>query len=275
LVLTNKDFTEAKVDWKASEKAILKQFEQIGIDKLWITQGFIGGTEDKYITTLGREGSDYTAAIFANILDAEEVVIWKDVPGVLNADPKHFENTEKLSNISYKEAIELTYYGASVIHPKTLKPLQNKSIPLTVRSFDQLDESGSLINDNGDKDNLLPSYIFKDQQLLLSISTKDYSFVVEEHMSDIFKLFAKAKVKMNIMQNSALTFSVSVDNQKEKVGALLKSLQEEFRVKYNDDVSLLTIRHFNEETVRELIKGKEVLLEQRTRETVRFLLKEL
>ncbi|HAS36583.1 MAG TPA: aspartate kinase [Flavobacteriales bacterium] len=275
LVLTNKDFTEAKVDWKASEKAILKQFEQIGIDKLWITQGFIGGTEDKYITTLGREGSDYTAAIFANILDAEEVVIWKDVPGVLNADPKHFENTEKLSNISYKEAIELTYYGASVIHPKTIKPLQNKSIPLTVRSFDQLDESGSLINDNGDKDNLLPSYIFKDQQLLLSISTKDYSFVVEEHMSDIFKLFAKAKVKMNIMQNSALTFSVSVDNQKEKVGALLKSLQEEFRVKYNDDVSLLTIRHFNEETVRELIKGKEVLLEQRTRETVRFLLKEL
>ena len=203
------------------------------------------------------------------------MVIWKDVPGVLNADPKHFENTEKLSNISYKEAIELTYYGASVIHPKTLKPLQNKSIPLTVRSFDQLDESGSLINDNGDKDNLLPSYIFKDQQLLLSISTKDYSFVVEEHMSDIFKLFAKAKVKMNIIQNSALTFSVSVDNQKEKVGALLKSLQEEFRVKYNDDVSLLTIRHFNEETVRELIKGKEVLLEQRTRETVRFLLKEL
>ncbi len=273
LVLTDKNFTEAKLDWKASEREILKEFEVLGTKKLWITQGFIGGTENQYITTLGREGSDYTAAIFAHVLDADELVIWKDVPGVLNADPKHFKNTEKLSNISYKEAIELTYYGASVIHPKTLKPLQNKSIPLTVRSFDNLDQAGSLINDNGDKDRLLPSYIFKDQQVLLSISTKNYSFVVEEHLSDIFKCFADAKVKMNIMQSSALTFSVCVDNSKEKIAALMKLLQTKFLVKYNEDISLLTIRHYNDETVKELIQGKEVLLEQRTRETVRFLLK--
>jgi aspartate kinase len=273
LVMTDKNFTEAKVDWAATERAILKEFEKIGQKKLWITQGFIGGTEDNFITTLGREGSDFTAAIFANILDAEEVVIWKDVPGVLNADPKHFSGTEKLPNISYREAIELTYYGASVIHPKTLKPLQNKSIPLTVRSFDELSEKGSLINENGDKDKLLPSYIFKDDQLLISISTKDYSFVVEEQLSDIFGLFSKHKVKMNIMQNSALTFSVSVDNKKEKVGALLEDLRKKYTVKYNEDILLLTIRHYDEATIRELVKGREVLLEQKTRETIRFLLK--
>jgi aspartate kinase len=271
--MTDKNFTEAKVDWAATERAILKEFEKIGQKKLWITQGFIGGTEDNFITTLGREGSDFTAAIFANILDAEEVVIWKDVPGVLNADPKHFSGTEKLPNISYREAIELTYYGASVIHPKTLKPLQNKSIPLTVRSFDELSEKGSLINENGDKDKLLPSYIFKDDQLLISISTKDYSFVVEEQLSDIFGLFSKHKVKMNIMQNSALTFSVSVDNKKEKVGALLEDLRKKYTVKYNEDILLLTIRHYDEATIRELVKGREVLLEQKTRETIRFLLK--
>jgi aspartate kinase len=273
LVMTDKNFTEAKVDWAATERAILKEFEKIGQKKLWITQGFIGGTEDNFITTLGREGSDFTAAIFANILDAEEVVIWKDVPGVLNADPKHFSGTEKLPNISYREAIELTYYGASVIHPKTLKPLQNKSIPLTVRSFDELSEKGSLINENGDKDKLLPSYIFKDDQLLISISTKDYSFVLEEQLSDIFGLFSKHKVKMNIMQNSALTFSVSVDNKKEKVGALLEDLRKKYTVKYNEDILLLTIRHYDEATIRELVKGREVLLEQKTRETIRFLLK--
>jgi aspartate kinase len=273
LILTDKNFMEAKVDWEKTDQAISRKFAKTGTTRLWVTQGFIGGTEDQYITTLGREGSDYSAAIFANILDAERLIIWKDVPGVLNADPKHFSNTELLPNISYREAVELSYYGASVIHPKTLKPLQNKGIPMEVRSFEDIKAKGTLINENGDSDKLLPSYILKSPQVLISISPKDYSFMVEEHLSEVFSLFAKQKVKINIMQNSALSFSASVDGPGVKLEGLIKSLSESFRVKFNDDLHLLTIRHYNKEVVDELIKGREVLLEQRTRETIRFLIR--
>lgn len=273
LVITDKNFMEAKVDWEQSDLAISRQFSKTGNTKLWVTQGFIGGTTDQFITTLGREGSDYSAAIFANILDAEKLVIWKDVPGVLNADPKHFSNTELLPNISYREAVELSYYGASVIHPKTLKPLQNKGIPLEVRSFEDTKAKGTLINENGDSDKLLPSYILKSPQILISISPKDYSFMVEEHLSEVFAQFAKHKVKINIMQNSALSFSASVDGPISKVDPLIKALSGSFRVKFNDDLHLLTIRHYNEQTVNELVKGREILLEQKTRETIRFLIR--
>lgn len=273
LVITDKNFMEARVDWEETEKAISKQFAKTKGNRVWITQGFIGGTKDQFITTLGREGSDYSAAIFANILEAKEVVIWKDVPGVLNADPKHFSNTELLKNISYREAIELSYYGASVIHPKTLKPLQNKGIPLQVRSFEDISQKGSLINENGDSDSLLPSYILKSPQILISASSKDYSFMLEEQLSSLFSIFAKHKVKINIMQNSALNFSVSVDGPESRIEALIEELSKSFRVKYNTGLHLLTIRHYNKKVVDELIKGKEVLLEQRTRETIRFLLR--
>ncbi len=273
LVITDKNFMEAKVDWEETEKAISKQFAKTQGNTVWVTQGFIGGTKDQFITTLGREGSDFSAAIFANILEAKEVVVWKDVPGVLNADPKHFSNTELLKNISYREAIELSYYGATVIHPKTLKPLQNKGIPLKVRSFEDVSQKGSLINENGDSDSLLPSYILKSPQILISASPKDYSFMVEEQLSSLFSLFAKHKVKINIMQNSALNFSVSVDGPETRIKALIEELSKSFRVKYNSGLHLLTIRHYNKHIVDELIKGKEVLLEQRTRETIRFLLR--
>lgn len=273
LIITDNTFMEAKVDWDASEKAISKCFSKTGTCKLWLSQGFIGGSQENFITTLGREGSDYSAAIFANILEAREVIIWKDVPGVLNADPKHFSNTELLPNISYREAIELSYYGASVIHPKTLKPLQNKGIPLKVKSFLNFNDKGSLINENGDRDALLPSYILKSPQLLLSISPKDYSFMVEEHLSEVFSLFSKHRVKINIMQNSALSFSVSVDGPNAASDALIHSLSQNYRVKFNENLHLLTIRHYNKTTVEELVKAKEILLEQRTRETIRFLLR--
>jgi len=273
LIITDDNFREAKVDWDKTELAISKAFAKTEGTKLWVSQGFIGGTEGNYITTLGREGSDYSASIFAFVLDAEKVIIWKDVPGVLNADPKHFNNTELLSNISYREAVELSYFGASVIHPKTIKPLQNKAIPLFVKSFYEPDEAGSLINENGDSDHLLPSYILKSDQVLLSISPKDYSFMVEEHLSDIFKQFSQEKLKINIMQNSALSFSVSVDGPIEKLESLIARLSKTFRVKFNEEVHLLTIRHYSQHVLDELIKGKEILLEQKTRETVRFLLR--
>ncbi len=273
LVLTNQNYRSAEVDWVKSEKKILDTFQTAGPNKLWITQGFIGGTEEGYITTLGREGSDYSAAVLASVLKADEVVIWKDVPGMLNADPKYFDNTEILKNISYREATELAYYGASVIHPKTVKPLQNKGIPLYVKSFDNPLEKGSLINENGDKDSLLPSYIVKENQIMISISPKDYSFMVEHNLSDVFSTFSKHGVSIAIMQNSALSFTAIFDCSERILEAMVRELQRTYRVKYNEGLSLLTVRHYSEDVLKELVKGFLVLLEQKTRETARFVLK--
>ncbi|MBL7947035.1 MAG: aspartate kinase [Flavobacteriales bacterium] len=237
-----------------------------------VTQGFIGRTEDGDTTTLGREGSDFSAAIFAYALDAESVTIWKDVPGMFNADPKRFPDTRLLEHISYKEAIELSYFGASVIHPRTLQPLQRKHIPLYVRSFIDLDAPGSTISEATDHDTLIPSYIVKPDQLLISITPRDLSFIVEENLSAIFNLFAKRNVRIDLMQNSAVAFTVVVDDNP-RSRELIEALRSEYEVRYNTGCELLTVRHFDEATLTELLHGKEVLIEQRSRVTARFVTK--
>lgn len=237
-----------------------------------VTQGFIGRTEEGHTTTLGREGSDFSAAIFAYAMDAESVTIWKDVPGMFNADPNRFPNTRLLEHISYKEAIELSYFGASVIHPRTLQPLQRKHIPLYVRSFMDLNVPGSTISEATDHDTLIPSYIVKPNQLLVSITPRDLSFIVEENLGGIFKLFAKRNVRIDLMQNSAVAFTVAIEDSP-RSRALIEELRNEYEVLYNEGCELLTVRHFDEVTLATLTEGKRILIEQRSRVTARFVTK--
>jgi len=253
LIRTDNTYREGKIDWSTTNKNIKSALSvsQNSTKTIYVTQGFIGHTAEGLTTTLGREGSDFTAGIFAYCMDAKDVTIWKDVPGMLNADPKWFEDTEKLDEISYKEAIELAYYGASVIHPKTIKPLQNKQIPLFVKSFLQPENEGTIIQASNRSDRLVTSYIFKRKQVLLSISPKDFSFIVEHNLRDIFNTFHEHRVKINLMQNSAISFSACAGNQ----------------------VELLTIRHYDQDTIDRLTEGKEVLVIQRSRQTARIVMK--
>lgn len=269
VIKTNSTWRNASVEWEACSKA-LNNLGELG--KLTITQGFVGSDSAGQTTTLGREGSDFSAGIFAYLLDAESVTIWKDVPGMFNADPNKFSDTVLLPKISYREAIELSYFGASVIHPKTVKPLQNKNIPLYVRSFQELEEDGSVIQSDGGSDHLVPSYIFKPDQMLISITPRDFSFIVESHLSGIFKAFANAGVKIELMQNSALSFSVCVDAS-ESALALIEHLGGEFEVRYNDGLELVTVRHYNDATLEKLTAGRELILEQRSRSTARLVLR--
>ena len=274
-IQTDNTYREGKVDWELTQTLVNKNllpYFNGSANSIIVTQGFIGGTSENYTTTLGREGSDYTSAILAFTANAENVTIWKDVPGVLNADPKYFKETQKLEQISYQDAIELAYYGVSVIHPKTIKPLQNKKIPLYVKSFINPDDSGTVINEN-QSPLAVPSYIFKVNQVLISISPKDFSFIVEENFSDIFNLFAEKQVKINVMQNSAISFSVSVDNDERKLPELIKTLQKNYRVLYNDNLELITIRYYNQSTIDKLTIGKKILLEVRSRYTVQLVVK--
>ena len=243
--------------------------------KLVVTQGFIGHTSEGFTTTLGREGSDYTAGILAYCTDAKSVTIWKDVPGMLNADPKWFEDTIKLDQISFKEAIELAYYGASVIHPKTIKPLQNKQIPLFVKSFIDPIAAGTVIQSSMDYDHLVPSFIFKLDQVLFSITPKDFSFIMEENLSEIFETLSKAGIKINLMQNSALSFSFAVDQKKTNIDAVLSLFKDKYEVKFNANLELITIRHYDDATIAKMIQNKTVLIEQKTRQTVRFLARKM
>ena len=220
--------------------------------------------------TLGREGSDYTAALLANLLDAEDVTIWKDVPGIMNADPKIYENTEIISKLSYKEAIELSNCGAKVIHPKTIKPLQNKGIPLFVRSFLYPESHGSVIRELDEKLKLPPIYINKGDQLLLTLSPRDFSFIAEEKLSRIFATLAKYRLRLNLMQNSAITFSFCIDYNEAIFESFIDELHDEYEVLYNKNVRLLTIRHYNEDIIQQLTSHKNVLVEQRSRLTARF-----
>lgn len=236
-----------------------------------VTQGFIGRAENGETTTLGREGSDFSAAIFAYALDADSVTIWKDVPGMFNADPKRFPDTRLLAHISYKEAIELSYFGASVIHPRTLQPLQRKNIPLYVRSFIDLDAPGSTISQATEHDTLIPSYILKPGQLLISITPRDLSFIVEENLGDIFQRFARHRVRIELMLNSAVAFTVAVDDTP-RARALIEELLGPYEVRYNAGCELLTVRHFDEATLTRLTAGREVLVEQRSRVTARYVL---
>lgn len=270
VIFTDHNYREAKIDWEITQKAVQEKFTG---RRLSITQGFIGSFNRK-TTTLGREGSDFTASVIAYCLGAEQVTVWKDVPGILNADPKWFDNTIKLKHISYSEAIELAFYGASVIHPKTIKPLQNKNIPLVVRSFVYYDEPGTLIDNYTEHDNLIPSFIFKMDQMLISLIPKDFSFVAEENMVDIYKAFVENRVRINMMQNSAIKFSVSVNYDGRKIPKLLKALEKEYQIKTIEGLELVTIRHHDRSTIDRVTKNKEILIEQKNKATARFVMRE-
>lgn len=270
-LITDGVFREAKVHWESSEKRIRKNFVPER-DEVIITQGFIGGTYDGVSTTLGREGSDYSAAILANMLEAKKVVIWKDVPGVMNADPRYFSNSSKLERISFQEAIELAYYGAKILHPKTIKPLQNKSIPLYVKSFLEPENEGTLITDYEKYDEDKPIYILKKDQILISVLPRDFSFVFEETLSKIYSLFAKYRIKVNLVQNSAINFTFCADEKNQAIFLLIEDLKEDYKVLYNKGLELLTIRHYTEQILRDAQGGRRILVEQRSRHTAQFLM---
>lgn len=270
---TDNNYREGKVDWEITQTNALENLLPLFTSKdIVITQGFIGGTSENYTTTLGREGSDYTAAILAYCTNAEEVIIWKDVPGVLNADPKWFNDTVLIPQLSYQDAIELAYYGATVIHPKTIKPLQNKNISLYVKSFVSPEEKGTLIN-NEQAGLPTPCFIFKVNQVLISIAPKDFSFIAEESLSNIFGLLASLNVKINLMQHSAISFSVCTDFNEQKTPKVIELLQKEFRVLYNKDVELATVRYYDKATIDRVSTNKEVLLEQRSRYTIQLVMR--
>lgn len=275
LIRTDNTYREGEVDWvKTDELVTERMMPHFSNGNIVITQGFLGHTAEGFTTTLGREGSDYTAGILAFITNADNVTIWKDVPGMLNADPKWFDNTIKLDKISFKEAIELSYYGASVIHPKTVKPLQNKGIPLHVKSFLDPDASGTEIQELAEYDHLVPSFIFKMDQVLISIMPKDFSFIVEKNLSSIFDTLDQLGIKMNLMQNSALSFSLLVDHSKIDLKHVIEVLSENFIVKYNENLELVTVRHYDQATLDRVTENKDILLEQKTRETARLVMKD-
>ncbi len=272
VIKTDETWREGWVNWEKTRPSIQKTVPPLLAQGGFVlTQGFIGSTDSNATTTLGREGSDYSAAIFAHCLDAESMTIWKDVPGVLNADPRIFENTVKLDRLSYREAIEMTYYGASVIHPKTIKPLQNKSIPLFVKSFLDMHASGTEISSDVD-DNYPPIVVVERNQSLLHISTKDYSFVAEHHLARLFKLLAEYRIFVNSMQNTAISFSICVPNVGDRIEKFVAEIQDEFRVKREDNLELVTVRHYTEEQVNNLKRGKVVLFEERIRQTLQMVL---
>jgi len=269
---TDATWREGNIDWSLSSGLIQSQFN-FAENRIYLTQGFIGATVTDQTTTLGREGSDYTAAIIANILNAENVTIWKDVPGIMNADPNKFEETQKLDMLSYREAVEMTYYGAKVIHPKTMKPLVEKNIPLYVRSFLEPDKYGSVICNIDHVMNYVPVFITKEDQVLITISPLDFSFMAEESISDIYRLFAQYRMKVNLVQQSAMNFSVAIDQPERGFDKLIGELKKKFVVHYNGGLELLTIRYYNEDVIQKMIQGRTVFVAQKTRTNARFLMK--
>ena len=270
-IKTDNNYRDATVDWDLTQKNISKNVKKKILN---VTQGFLGSDENNFTTTLGREGSDYTAAIFAYCLNAESVTIWKDVPGVMNADPRYFENASLLNQISYREAIELAFYGATVIHPKTLQPLQKKEIPLFVKSFVNPTLPGTKVSKGADLEPHLPCFIVKKNQLLLSLSSIDFSFIMEENISEIFALLHDYKMKVSLIQNSAISFSVCIDDKFGNFNELKTILSKKFKIAYNENVSLYTIRHFDEKAAQMVEQNKDVLLKQVSRETMQIITKE-
>jgi len=269
-IKTDSYYRNAALNWNKTEKLVKKEAKN---KNTIITQGFIASDSKGYTTTLGREGSDYTAAIFAFILNSSSLTIWKDVPGVLNADPRYFKTTQLLKNISYREAIELAYYGASVIHPKTLQPLQQKKIPLFVKSFENPKGSGTKVFEGSKLNPLVPCFILKKNQILLELSTLDFSFIVEENISQIFSLMDKYKMRVELIQNSAISFAVCINDRYGSLKDLVSELNLKFKVEVKENVSLHTIRHFNNSSIKEIKEsGKRILLEQRTYKTAQFVL---
>jgi aspartate kinase len=276
VIQTDNTYRNANINWKLTEQLVRELFAKnkaLNTSNYIVTQGFIGASSENFTTTIGREGSDFTAAILAYCLNAESVTIWKDVPGMLNADPKWFDDTQQLHHISYHEAVELAYYGATVIHPKTIKPLQNKKIPLLVKSFLDPNQQGTLVDGNTTEDELIPSFIFKMQQVLISISAKDYSFIVEDNLSQIFSQLSAHKITVNMMQNSAISFSICVDFNPFTTHQFIEELQKEYQVLYNENLELVTIRHYDAATIERVTANKQILVEQKSRNTARFVMK--
>jgi aspartate kinase len=275
LLRTDTSWREGQVNWTLTENnlraAVPPLLREPGA--VVVTQGFVGGTTKGRTTTLGREGSDYSAAIFAYCLRAESVTIWKDVPGLLNADPKIFPNTVRYPEISYQETIEMAYYGASVIHPKTLKPLADRQIPLRVKSFLDPAAAGTLIHDCQHPP-LAPAFIRKTGQVLLSLESKDFAFISEENLEVIFGALAQARLKINVMQNSALSFSVCLDGEPTRLAQAVAALRTQFKVQYNEGLTLFTIKNYTPASVAQLLEGRAVLLEQRTRSTFQVVVRE-
>lgn len=271
LIKTDTIYRDANVNWDITIELIKAN---ICTKQLFVVQGFIGSDSNGFSTTLGREGSDYSAAIFAYALDAESVTIWKDVPGVLNADPRYFEETTLLQHISYAEAIELAFYGASVIHPKTLQPLRQKEIPLYVKSFLNPLLEGTNVSKGAPLTPHVPCFIVKKNQLLISLSSKDFSFIMEQNISDIFKLFGEYNIKVNVIQNSAISFSVCVEDKFNHFEDVRLILSDKFKVSYNENVSLYTIRHFDEDSAQKILEDKTLMLKQVNRETMQIVTKE-
>jgi aspartate kinase len=270
VIKTDNRHQAANIDWSLTTDLINKLVKK---DKPTITQGFIGCTSENFTTTLGREGSDYSAAIFASILDAKKLVIWKDVDGVLHADPRYFDDAKKVEKLSFQEAIELAFYGASIIHPKTLQPLKRNGIPLEVRSFLKPEEKGTWIAENETTDPATAFYILKKNQTLLSVSVSDLDFIVENHLSTIFATLAKYNAKVNLVQNSAVSCSFALDVDDLQIEPLIEELSQDFKVRYNKGLELLTVRHYSNGNVDSLLKDKEVLLSQKNRSTIQVLFK--
>ncbi len=270
ILITDANYKEASVLFDKSTANLSQNLVHKGIH---ICQGFIGGTESGEFTTLGREGSDYTAAALAYMLNADAVTIWKDVPGVLNADPRIMPEAIKLDRITYKEAIELAYYGAQVIHPKTIKPLQNKNIPLLVKPFLAPEEPGTVVQNITEKLSLPPIYIYKYQQVLVSIMPKDFSFIAEDNMSLIFRHLADQKIKVNLMQQSAVSFSICIDFDERKLNAFLNAMKSQFNVLYNTDLTLITIRHYTDYSIKKVIGDSKVIIKELSRKTARIVVK--
>jgi aspartate kinase len=272
MLITDERHRDAGILWEASERAV-KGFIDFTGAGLYVTQGFIGATLKGDATTLGREGSDYSAAIIANMLDAEDVVVWKDVPGIMNADPDWISSAVTLPHISYLEAVEMTYSGAKVIHPKTIKPLHNKKIPMLVKSFSDRVATGTLISDDAPHGEMCPVFVKKEGQILLSLIPKDLSFVMGDNLSGLFHLLAKAGLKVNLVQTGAVSINICVDHEEPKISEIINVLKEDYTILYNDGAEMLTVRHCTPEAVSSVTGMKEVLLSQTTRNTVRLVVR--
>jgi len=273
-LITDDRFRDADILWSESPERIRNIFSFKGTH-IYVTQGFIGCTVKGHTTTLGREGSDYTAALLANILNAEMVVVWKDVPGLLNADPKWLSDATRLEEVSYREAVEMTYSGAKVIHPKTIKPLHNKNIPLYVKSFITPEQKGTLIKSETRIKHGLPVFIRKEDQIMISLIPRDFSFAMGEILSRIFHLFEQNGIKVNVVEASAVSINVCVDDERKKVESTINELKPEFLITYNENAELLSIRHYTTEAIGRITKDREILLEQRTRNSVRFVVRKI
>lgn len=274
IMKTDNTYRDATIEWDLTQKLASDTFlPKWNKCNIILSQGFIGSTDENNSVTLGREGSDYTAAVMANMLNAESVTIWKDVPSLLNADPKIFPNTVPIEEITFREVIEMAYYGAQVIHPKTIKPLQNKDIPLYVKCFLDKNLQGTLIHNSEKSIAYPPIMVLKTNQVLLQVTTKDYSFITEDNLSRIYTLFHDCKVKINLIQNAAISFVACVDNQPEKLEALLQVLNKEYDVKRNEHLFLFTVRHYTQHVLKEELKNRTVLLTQKTRQTIQLVVK--